>query len=129
MEKEYKSVQVIMLGAYIISLFLYCFGNDKYVDGMNGLIMLNSPVAIAAIVIIVVGIIKRNSRHILMVIGSILLIVNQIYCFLTWPIPTINIAIDIPYSFSITHFGFYISLSIAIIMLVIGIFNLYKNKR
>lgn len=116
--KKFKVLMCICLATYVLAHFLYYFGNDRTVDGTNGLWIFANPFTIFGLFLTAYWLIKKSASPLFVISGSLLLIGVETFYFLTWPVPTIKEHISPAYSFEIAHIGLYLSFITALGMLL-----------
>lgn len=121
-----KIIRIIIGCLCLLTMLRPWFGSYRGVQEISGLIVLYNPLTILACLSILLGILK--DCDVLAIIGSMLLIVIEIFYFLTWPLNTITYTIDISFSISASYPAFYIELILVVTLLYLNILNYKKTK-
>ncbi|MBC8571196.1 hypothetical protein [Zongyangia hominis] len=120
---------VTLLAALCIgSMFLSWFGGARGVQEISGLLVLKNPATIFALVLLIFGIwMPRNPlRFFMTVAGSGLLLVMELFYFLTWHIETISGAWSIVESFEMAYPEFYVGFLLSVALFVLNL--LWQRK-
>ena len=120
--------KIILSVAFIISLLpmlLNQYGGLKGVQEITGLINLLNPIGIVSVVLFMVGVwvpMKKPSFNKVMgILGTVGIVISEIYKFFTWHIMTITGEISLQHSIHLAFPEFYIGLVVSIIMIVVYI--------
>ena len=118
--------KIVLTIAYLISLLpmlLNQYGGMKGVQEISGLINLFNPIGVISVLLFIIGIwISFKNKKINKVfgaLGTIGIVVSEIYEFFTWHIMTITGKISIHNSIEFTFPEFYIGLLFSFIMILI----------
>ena len=118
--------KVVLSGAFIVSLLpmlLNQYGGMKGVQEITGLINLLNPIGIISVVLFAIGVwMPLNSpvlNKILGAIGTIGMVVSEIYKFFTWHIMTITGEISFQNSLMFAFPEFYIGLIVSLAMMIV----------
>ena len=118
--------KIALSSAYIISLLpmlLNQYGGKKGVQEITGLINLLNPIGILAVVLFVIGVWVPFKREILGKIlgalGTIGIIVSEVYKFFTWHALTITGEISIQHSIRFAFPEFYFGLVVSLAMVAV----------
>lgn len=118
--------KIVLTIAYLISLLpmlLNQYGGMKGVQEISGLINLFNPIGVISVLLFIIGIwISFKNKKINKVfgaLGTIGIVVSEIYEFFTWHIMTITGKISIHNSIEFTFPEFYIGLLFSLIMILI----------
>lgn len=118
--------KVILTIAFVISLLpmlLSQYGGMKGVQEISGLINLVNPIGIISVLLFIIGVwvIFKNKKinKILGGIGTIGIVVSEIYNFFTWHILTITGEMSIQNSINFAFPEFYIGLAISVVMVIL----------
>ena len=120
--------KMILTISFVISLLpmlLNQYGGLKGVQEITGLINLLNPIGIVSVLLFVVGVWiplknKINSK-VLGALGTIGIVISEIYKFFTWHVMTITGEINFQHSIQLAFPEFYMGLVVSIIMAVIYI--------
>ena len=120
--------RIILSAAFIISLLpmvLNQYGGLKGVQEITGLINLLNPIGIASVVLFIVGVWvpmkKPVFNKVMGILGTVGIVISEIYKFLTWHVMTVTGEISIQHSIQLAFPEFYIGLIVSIIMIVVYI--------
>ena len=110
---------------FIISLLpmlMNQYGGMKGVQEITGLVNLLNPIGIASVIMFAVGIWmpfkKQTIGRVLGALGTIGIVVSEIYKFFTWHVMNITGEVSIHNSIEFAFPEFYIGLVISVIMIV-----------
>ncbi len=113
---------------FIISLapmLLSQYGGMRGVQEISGLINLTSPIGLLALVMFIVGVWvpfeKQKTGWVLGLLGTIGIVISEIYNFFTWHVLTITGEIDIEHSLNLVFPEWYLGLFISIVMVCVYI--------
>lgn len=117
--------KIILSIAFIISLlpmFLNQYGGLKGVQEITGLINLLNPIVMVSVILFTVGVWFPFKEQVvgksLGVLGTIGIVVSEIYKFFTWHVMNITGEVSIHKSIRFVFPEFYIGLVISILMVV-----------
>ena len=117
--------KIILSIAFIISLlpmFLNQYGGLKGVQEITGLINLLNPIGMVSVILFTVGVWFSFKEQVvgksLGVLGTIGIVVSEIYKFFTWHVMNITGEVSIHKSIRFAFPEFYIGLIISILMVV-----------
>mgnify|MGYP005918508413 FL=1 len=117
--------KIILSIAFIISLlpmFLNQYGGLKGVQEITGLINLLNPIGMVSVILFAVGVWFPFKEQVvgksLGVLGTIGIVVSEIYKFFTWHVMNITGEVSIHKSIRFVFSEFYIGLVISILMVV-----------
>ena len=120
--------KIIITAAFIISLLpmlLNQYGGLKGVQEITGLINLLNPIGIVSVVLFIVGVWvpmkKLVFNKVMGILGTVGIVISEIYKFLTWHVMTVTGEISIQHSIQLAFPEFYIGLVVSIIMIVVYI--------
>lgn len=120
--------KIILTVAFIISLLpmlLNQYGGLKGVQEITGLINLLNPIGIASVVLFIVGVWvpmkKPDFNKVMGILGTVGIVISEIYKFFTWHVMTITGKINLQHSMQLAFPEFYIGLVVSIIMIVVYI--------
>lgn len=118
--------KIILTVAFIISLLpmlMNQYGGLKGVQEITGLINLLNPIGIISVLLFVVGVWmpfkKQTIGKLIGVLGTIGIVVSEIYKFFTWHVMNITGEISIQHSIRFAFPEFYIGLAVSLIMVVV----------
>ena len=118
--------KILLTTAFIISLLpmlMNQYGGMKGVQEMTGLINLLNPIGVSAAILFLVGVWfsfqKKAINNILCILGTVGIVVSEIYKFFTWHVMTITGEISFENSIRLAFPEFYIGLVISCMMVVI----------
>lgn len=117
--------KIILSVAFIISLlpmFLNQYGGLKGVQEITGLINLLNPIGMVSVILFAVGVWFPFKKQVfgtnLGALGTIGIVVSEIYKFFTWHVMNITGEVSIHKSIRFAFSEFYIGLIISILMVV-----------
>ena len=120
--------KIILSAAFIVSLLpmlLNQYGGLKGVQEITGLINLLNPIGIVSVVLFIVGVWvpmkKPGFNKIMGILGTVGIVISEIYKFFTWHVMTITGKINLQHSMQLAFPEFYIGLVVSIIMIVVYI--------
>ena len=120
--------RIILSAAFIVSLLpmlLNQYGGLKGVQEITGLINLFNPIGIVSVVLFIVGVWvpmkKPVFNKVMGILGTVGIVISEIYKFLTWHVMTVTGEISIQHSIQLVFPEFYIGLVVSIIMIVVYI--------
>lgn len=116
--------KLLMTVIFIISLstmLMNWFGGQRGVQDISGLILLNNPIAVACIILTLIGIWTHygETSYMLIYVGLTGIMMMEIYEFLTWHIFTISGSFNLALSFDWCNPEFYIAVMSMIATLLI----------
>ena len=118
--------KILLTTAFIISLLpmlMNQYGGMKGVQEITGLINLLNPIGISAVVLFFIGVWvtfqKNKINHILCVLGTVGIVVSEIYEFFTWHVMTITGEISFEHSIRFAFPEFYVGLIVSCMMIVV----------
>ena len=104
-------------------MLLNQYGGRKGVQEISGLINLLNPIGIVSTVLFIIGVWayfeNKAINKILCTLGTVGIVVSEVYKFLTWHIPNITGKMNIQYSISYAFPEFYFGLAISVIMIFV----------
>lgn len=117
--------KTILSIAFFISLLPMLFnqyGGLKGVQEITGLINLLNPIGIASVILFAVGVWFPFKKQVigksLGALGTIGIVVSEVYKFFTWHVLTITGEVSLQHSIRFAFPEFYIGLAISLIMVV-----------
>lgn len=117
--------KIILSAAFIISLLpmlMNQYGGLKGVQEITGLINLFNSIGIIAVILFVLGVWmtfeKQIIGRILGILGTVGIVVSEIYQFFTWHVLTITGEVSFDNGIAFAFLEFYIGLIISIVMVV-----------
>ena len=118
--------KVILSVAFLISLLpmlMNQYGGLKGVQEITGLINLLNPIGIISVVLFVLGVwvpLKKQALNTLLgALGTIGMVISELYKFFTWHVMTITGEISIQNSIRLTFPEFYFGLMISVAMIAV----------
>ena len=117
--------KITLTVAFIISLLpmlMNQYGGLRGVQEITGLINLLNPMGIVSVILFVVGVWmpfkKQTIGKILGTLGTIGIVISEIYKFFTWHVMTITGEVSIHNSIEFAFPEFYIGLMVSLVMIV-----------
>lgn len=119
MKKKIKLTIVFLVS--LLSMLLNQYGGKKGVQEISGLINLLNPIGIISVLLFIMGVWvsfkNKRTNKILGALGTIGIVVSEIYQFFTWHIMNITGKMSIHNSIEFAFPEFYIGLVISLIMI------------
>ena len=117
-----KSVLSIAFVISLLPMLLNQYGGRKGVQEITGLVNLLNPIGIIAVTLFIIGVwmpFKRESiGNILGGLGTIGIVVSEVYKFFTWHVPNITGEVSLQHSIRFVFPEFYIGLAVSIAMVI-----------
>ena len=117
--------KIILSVAFVISLLpmlMNQYGGMRGVQEITGLINLLNPIGIISVVLFIIGVWMSLKKPIINTVlgalGTIGIVISEIYKFFTWHVMTITGEISIQNSIQLVFPEFYIGLAVSLIMVV-----------
>ena len=117
--------KIILSVTFVISLLpmlMNQYGGMRGVQEITGLINLLNPLGIISVVLFIIGIWMSFKKPIINTVlgslGTIGIVISEIYKFFTWHVMTITGEISIQNSIQLAFPEFYIGLEVSLIMVV-----------
>ena len=117
--------KVILSVAFLISLLpmlMNQYGGLKGVQEITGLVNLINPIGIISVVLFVLGVwvpLKKQALNTLLgALGTIGMVISELYKFFTWHVMTITGKISIQNSIRLAFPEFYFGLTLSVTMIV-----------
>lgn len=117
--------KIILSVTFVISLLpmmMNQYGGRKGVQEITGMINLLNPIGIIAVILFVIGVWMSFKKPIINTVlgalGTIGIVISEIYKFFTWHVMTITGEISIQNSIQLAFPEFYIGLAVSVIMVV-----------
>jgi len=124
-----KSILTIAFVISLLPMLLSQYGGMKGVQEISGLINLFNPIGIISVLLFIIGtLVSFNNKKINKILGglgTIGIVVSEIYNFFTWHILTITGEMSIQNSIEFAFPEFYVGLAISIVMII---FYFYIDK-
>lgn len=118
--------KIILSVAFIISLLPMLFnqyGGRKGVQEVTGLINLLNPIGIVSVILFIVGVWFPFKNGVLNkslgALGTIGIVVSEVYNFFTWHTLTITGKVSLQHSIQFAFPEFYIGLAVSLVMVVV----------
>jgi len=118
--------KVLLTAAFVISLLPMLFNQYAGVQGVQeitGLINLLNPIGIISVILFAVGVWTTFEKplvgKLLGALGTIGIVISEIYKFFTWHVMTITGEISLQNSLTLTFPEFYFGLAISLAMVVV----------
>ena len=125
--------KILLTTAFVISLLpmlMNQYGGLKGVQEITGLINSLNPIGVSAAILFLVGVWfsfqKRAINNILCILGTVGIVVSEIYKFFTWHVRTITGEISFENSIRFAFPEFYIGLVISCVM--VGVYFVIEQK-
>lgn len=125
----------LLTAFFIISLLpmlMNQYGGMKGVQEVSGLINLINPIGIISVIMFFIGIcflFDKRTGKIMGCLGTVGIVISEIYKFFTWHVMTITGEISLKNSIRFAFPEFYIGLAISILMVIVYIRVLKKGDK
>lgn len=130
--------KIIITIAFAISLapmLLSQYGCMRGIQEISGLINLTNPIGLLALVLFLIGVWvpfeNEKTGWIMGLLGTIGIVISEIYNYFTWHVLTITGEISLKHSIMFAFPEFYVGLTVSLIMVVVYLVatqNSYKYK-
>ena len=118
-----KSVLSVFFVISLLPMLLTQYGGRKGVQEITGLINLLNPIGIISVLLFVLGVwvpLKKEALNTLFgALGTIGMVISELYKFFTWHVMTITGEISIQNSIRLTFPEFYFGLMISVAMIAV----------
>lgn len=118
--------KLILTAAFVISLapmLLNQYGGMRGVQEISGLLNLSSPIGMVALIAFIVGVWvpfqNKKTGWTFGLIGTIGIVISEIYNYFTWHVLTITGEISLANSIMLAFPEFYLGLVVSILMVVV----------
>lgn len=118
--------KLILTAAFIISLapmLLSQYGGMRGVQEISGLLNLSSPIGMAALIAFIVGVWvpfqNEKTGWTFGLIGTIGIVISEIYNYFTWHVLTITGEVSFEHSINLAFPEFYLGLFVSAIMIMV----------
>ena len=130
--KNKKLLLTLFFAISLLPMLMNQYGGRKGVQEITGLINLLNPIGLAAAVTYLVGVWapfrKKNLNTVLGAVGSIGMVVSEVYRFFTWHTLTITGEISLQHSIRFAFPEFYAGLCVSLAMVVLYLVITLKVK-
>jgi len=131
-EPNHKILITVLFIISLLPMLLNQYGGMRGVQEISGLINLLNPIGIASVVLFIVGVwIKfKNIKfsRLLGLLGTIGIVISEIFKFFTWHVMNITGEISIQNSLQFAFFEFYLGLTVSILMVIAYLVCLKKGN-
>lgn len=118
-----KIVLSILFIVSLIPMLFSQYGGAKGVQEISGIINLLNPIGIISFILFIIGVWlpfkNKIVNKILGALGTLGIVLSEIYKFLTWYIPNYEGSISLQHSFNNAFPAFYIGLIFSICMVIV----------
>ena len=118
--------KLILTAAFVISLapmLLNQYGGMRGVQEISGLLNLSSPIGMVALIAFIVGVWvpfqNKKTGWTFGLIGTIGIVISEIYNYFTWHVLTITGEISLENSIMLAFPEFYLGLVVSVLMVVV----------
>lgn len=125
--------KIILSAAFVVSLFPMLtnqYGGLRGVQEISGMINLLNPIGITSAILFAVGVWmpfgQKNINKVLGALGTIGIVVSEVYKYFTWHVMNITGEVSIQHSIEFAFPEFYIGLIVSLAM-VAAYFVIYKK--
>ena len=126
--------KIILSVSFILSLLpmlLNQYGGMKGVQEITGLVNLINPIGLLAVIVYFAGVWitfeKQITGKLLGALGTVGIVLSEIYKFFTWHVMTITGEVSIQNSLSFAFPEFYLGLAVSVVMVILY-FLLFGTK-
>lgn len=126
--------KLILTIAFVISLapmLLSQYGGMRGVQEISGLLNLSSPIGMVALIAFIVGVWvpfqNEKTGWIFGLIGTIGMVLSEVYNYFTWHVLTITGEISLKNSIMLSFPEFYLGLVVSVLMVVVYLFITKKQ--
>lgn len=117
-----KITLTIVFIVSLLPMFLNQYGGLKGVQEITGLINVLNPIGILSVIFFMIGVWIPFEKHIigtlLGALGTIGIIISEVYTFFTWHVMTITGEISLRNSIMLAFPEFYLGLAVSIVMVI-----------
>ena len=114
-----KVILSVCFAISLLPMLLNQYGGAKGVQEITGLINLLNPIGILSVLLYFAGMWIKNGSRVLCVLGTVGMVVAELYKFLTWHVMTITGEISLQNSFALAFPEFYLGLAVSVMMIVV----------
>ena len=118
--------KLILTAAFVISLapmLLSQYGGMRGIQEISGLINLTNPIGLLAVLLFLVGVWapfeNKRTGWIMGLVGTVGMVVSEIYNYFTWHVLTITGEISLKNSMMLAFPEFYLGLVVSVLMVVV----------
>ena len=118
-----------LTGAFIVSLapmLLSQYGGMRGIQEISGLINLTNPIGLLALLLFLVGVWapfeNKRTGWIMGLVGTVGMVVSEIYNYFTWHVLTITGEISLKNSILLAFPEFYLGIVVSVLMVVVYLF-------
>ena len=126
--------KLILTAAFVISLapmLLNQYGGMRGVQEISGLLNLSSPIGMVALIAFIVGVWvpfeNKKTGWNFGLIGTIGIVLSEVYNYFTWHVLTITGEISLKNSIMLAFPEFYLGLVVSVLMVVVYLFITKKQ--
>ena len=121
-----KAALSISFLASLLPMLLNQYGGMKGVQEITGLVNLFNPIGVIAVITFFAGVFmkleERNVNRIMCAIGTVGIVISEVYKFFTWHVMTITGEISLKNSLRFAFPEFYIGLAVSLMMIIVYFF-------
>ena len=131
MELKKKIKLTLMFALSLLPMVLSQYGGMRGIQEISGLINLTNPIGLLALVLFLVGVWvpfeNKRTGWIMGLVGTVGMVVSEIYNYFTWHVLTITGEISLKNSILLAFPEFYLGLVVSVLMIVVYLV-LTKNQ-
>ena len=128
--------KLILTAAFVISLapmLLSQYGGMRGIQEISGLINLTNPIGLLALVLFLVGVWvpfeNKKTGWAMGILGTIGMVISEIYNYFTWHVLTITGEISLKNSIMLAFPEFYLGLVVSVLMVVVYLAITRRNRK
>ena len=123
MELKKKIKLTLMFALSLLPMVLSQYGGMRGIQEISGLINLTNPIGLLALVLFLVGVWvpfeNKKAGWAMGILGTIGMVISEIYNYFTWHVLTITGEISLKNSIMLAFPEFYLGLIVSILMVVV----------
>ena len=123
MELKKKIKLTLMFALSLLPMVLSQYGGMRGIQEISGLINLTNPIGLLALVLFLVGVWvpfeNKRTGWIMGLVGTVGMVVSEIYNYFTWHVLTITGEISLKNSILLAFPEFYLGLVVSVLMVVV----------
>ena len=133
MELKNKTKLTIVFALSLLPMLLSQYGGMRGVQEISGLLNLSSPIGMVALIAFIVGVWvpfeNKRTGWTFGLIGTIGIVISEIYNYFTWHVLTITGEISLKNSIMLAFPEFYLGLVVSVLMVVVYLVMTRRNRK
>lgn len=129
---EKRKILFIFFIISLLPMLMNQYGGRKGVQEISGVTNLINPIGIISVIIFFIGIcflFDKRTGKIMGFLGTVGVVVSEIYKFFTWHVMTITGEISLKNSIRLAFPEFYVGLAISVLMVIVYIWVVQKEDK